>query len=49
MAYEQVSIREGHMGVRGCAFDLEEVTGVEGEVVMGKDNLCELDKELGGW
>ena len=48
MVHEQVSIGGGHMGAHGCAFDLEEVTGVEGEVV-GKDILCDLDKELSGW
>ena len=25
------------------------MSGVEGEVVVGKDKLCELDKELSGW
>ena len=27
----------------------EEMSGVEGEVIVGKDKLCELDKELSGW
>ena len=49
VAYEKISIGVGHMGARGHAFDLEEVTGVEGEVTLGKDKLCELDKELSGW
>ena len=38
----------GLTGAHGPAFDLEEMTGVEGKVV-GKDKLCELDKELSGW
>ena len=29
--------------------DLEEMLGGEGEVVEGKDKLCELDEELSGW
>ena len=36
----------------GCpwhALDLEEMTGVDREVVMGKEKLCALDKELSGW
>ena len=40
MAHEQVSLRGDHMGAHGRAFDLEEVMGVEGEVVVGEDN-CE--------
>ena len=49
VAHGQVSIGGGHMGAHGHAFDLEEMTGVEGEVVVGKDKLCELDKDLSGW
>ena len=49
MAHEQVSIGGGHTGACGHAFGLEEVTGVEGEIVVSKDKLCELDKELSGW
>ena len=45
---EPFSIGRGDTGAHGHAFDLEEVTGVEGEVV-GKDKLCELDNELSGW
>ena len=30
------------------AFNLEEMTGVEEEVVVGKDKLCELYKKLSG-
>ena len=49
VAHEQVSIGGGHMGAHGYASDPEEMTGVEGEVIVGKDKLCELDKELSGW
>ena len=35
------------MDSHGHAFDLEEVTGVDGEVVS-EDKLCDLDKELSG-
>ena len=49
MAHEQVGIGGGHTGVHGRAFDLEEMMGVEGEVVVGKDKLCELNKELSGF
>ena len=31
------------------AHSLEEMTGIEGEVAVGKVKLCELDKELSGW
>ena len=48
MAHEQFSIG-GHTGAHGHAFDLEEMTGVEGEIVVGKDKLYELNKELRGW
>ena len=37
------------MGAHGHTFKLGEMMGVEGEVVVGKDKLCELDKELNGW
>ena len=43
MGHEQVGIGGGR------SFDLEEMSGVEGEVVVGKAKLCELDKELSGW
>ena len=49
MAHNQVGIGGGHTGAHGCAFDLEEMTGVKGEAVVGKDKLYELDKELSGW
>ena len=47
MAHGQVCIGGGHSGTHDCAFDLEEVMGVE-EVVVGENKLCELDKELSG-
>ena len=37
------------MGAHGHAFDLEEMSGVEGEGVVGKNKLSELDTELSGW
>ena len=49
MADELVGIRGGHTGAHDCSFDLEEMSGVEGEVVVGKDKFCELDKESSGW
>ena len=49
MAHEQVGIGGGHTGAHGCTFDLEEMSGVEGEIVVGKDKLCELEEELSGW
>ena len=49
VAHEQVGIGEGHAGAHGRAFDLEEISGVEGEIVVGKDKLCELEEELSGW
>ena len=36
------------MGAHGRAFDLEKVTGVEGEVVVCEAKLCDLNKELNG-
>ena len=36
------------MGAHGCAFVLDIVTGVKGEVVVGEDKLGKLDKELNG-
>ena len=49
MAHEQVSIGGGNTGAHGRPLDLEEMSEVEGEVDVGKDKLCELDKELSGW
>ena len=40
MAHEQVSIEQGHTGATGHPLDLEEMSGVEGEVVVGKDKFC---------
>ena len=48
VAHEQFSIGGGHTGAHGCTFGLEEMPGVEGEVVVGKDKLCELYKKLSG-
>ena len=39
MAHEQVKIGCGYMGADGHAFDLEEVMGVEGEVVVSEDKV----------
>ena len=43
MAHEQVGIGGGH------TFDLEEMLGVEGVIVVGKDKFYELAEEPGGW
>ena len=34
------------MCAHGLDFDLEQVTGFEGEVVVCEDELCDLGKEL---
>ena len=47
MAHEQVSIVGGHTGAHGCPLNLEEMLGIEGEAVVGKDKLFELDEESG--
>ena len=49
MAHEQLGIGGGHTGAHGCAFDLEVMTGVEGEVVVGEDKLGQFDKKLSRW
>ena len=49
MAHEQVGIGGGHTGAHGHTFDLEGMSGVEGEIVVGKDKFCELEEELSGW
>ena len=49
VVHEQVSRGGGHMGAHGCAFDLEVMMGVEGEIIVDEDKLGELDKELSGW
>ena len=38
----------GHTGALGHASYLEVIMGVKGDVVVGEDKLCELDKELSG-
>ena len=45
MANEQVGIGWGHTGAHGRTFDLEEMSGVEGEIVVDKDKFCELEEE----
>ena len=42
MAHQQVSIGEGHTGAHGRPMDPEEMSGVEGEVVVGKDKFDHL-------
>ena len=37
------------MGAHGRTFDLEEMSGVQEEILVGKDKLCELEEELSGW
>ena len=49
MSHEQISIRGGHPGAHGRAFNLEVMMGVEGEVVVCEDKLGQFDKELSGW
>ena len=39
MSHEQVGIGGGHTGAHGRTFDLEEMSGVEGEVVVGKETF----------
>ena len=48
MVHEQVGIGGSHTGTHGRTLDLEEMSVVEGEIVMGKDKLCELQEELSG-
>ena len=47
-ALEQVAVGRGHMSANDHGFDLEEVMAVEGEVIVYKDKLCDLGKELSG-
>ena len=49
MAHEQVGIGEGHTGAHGHTFNLEEMSGDEGEIVVFKDTFCELEEESSGW
>ena len=49
VVHEQVSIGGGHTGAHDHIFVLEEMSGVEGEIVVGRDKLCELEEESSGW
>ena len=42
--HEQVGIGRGHMGAHGSSLDLEVMSGIKGEMIVG-----DLDKELSGW
>ena len=42
MAHEQIDIGVGHTGAHGRTFDLEEMSGVEGD-------CCGLEEESSGW
>ena len=48
-SHEQVGIGRGHTGAHGGFLNLEVMSGVKGEMVVGQDKLGELDKELSGW
>ena len=47
-AHDQVGIGGGHSYAYGSSLYLEVMLGVEGEVVVGKNKLGKLDKELSG-
>ena len=47
--HEQVGIGRGHTGAHGGSLNLEIMSGVKGEMVVGEDKLGELDKELSRW
>ena len=47
--HEQVGIGRGHTGAHVGSLNLEVVSGIKGEMVVGEDKLGELDKELSGW
>ena len=49
MAHEQVGIGGGHTGAHGHTFDLEEMSGVGGGIVVGKYRFGELEEESSGW
>ena len=50
MAHEQVGIGGGHTGDHGRTFDLEEMAGVEGEIVVGKDKFLSWRRNrVDGW
>jgi hypothetical protein len=37
------------MGAHGSSLNLEVISGVKGEMVVGEDKPGKLDKELSGW
>jgi hypothetical protein len=41
--HEQVGIGRGHTGAHGGSLNLEVMSGVKGEMVVGEDKLGELD------
>ena len=45
-SHEQVGIGRGHTCAHGSSLNLEVMSGVKGEMVVGEDKLGELDKEL---
>ena len=47
--HEQVGIGRGHTGAHGSSLNLEVMSGIKGEMVVGEDKLGKLDKELIGW
>ena len=50
LVHEQVGIGGGHTGAHGCTFDLEEMSGVEGEIVVGWINSVSLRRNrVEGW
>jgi hypothetical protein len=48
-SHEQVGIGRGHTGAHGGFLNLEVMSGVKGEMVVGEDKLGKLVKELSGW
>ena len=47
-SHEEISIGGGHPGTHGCALNLKVMEEVEGEVVVGKDEVSEGYKEIRG-
>ena len=47
--HEQVGIGMGHTCAHGGSLNLEVMSGVKGEMVVGEDKLGKLDKEVSGW
>jgi hypothetical protein len=45
---EEISIGGGHPGTHGCSLNLKVMEGVEGEVVVGKDEVDEGYEEIRG-